>query len=153
MRGAELGLTFDGAINPYVQDPGERMRYDRVMAKGLRPVHIEMLGEIAPQPDYSFEEPYFASPKRDLPFPPVPLRVALASAQLWVAEGVAGVCAARGLFALARAAQVVVLAAMLACTRASWYPRCRTSVQLCGFITRLCGIITRLLELASERLF
>ena len=32
--------------------------------------------------DYSFEEPYFASPKRDLPFPPVPLRVALASAQL-----------------------------------------------------------------------
>ena len=45
LRGAEPGFTFDGAINPYVRDPGERMRYDRVMAKGLRPEQIEMLGK------------------------------------------------------------------------------------------------------------
>lgn len=45
VRGAEPGLTFDGANNPYVRDPGERMRYDRVMARGLRPVRIELLGE------------------------------------------------------------------------------------------------------------
>ena len=32
--------------------------------------------------DYAFEEPYFAMPDKQLPFPPVSLRVALASAQL-----------------------------------------------------------------------
>ena len=53
VRGAEPGLTFDGANNPYVRDPDERMRYDRVMVRGLRPARIEMLGE----PDLSLQPP------------------------------------------------------------------------------------------------
>ena len=45
VRGAATpGLTFDGASNPHVRDAGERMRYDRVMVRGMRPVQIEMLG-------------------------------------------------------------------------------------------------------------
>lgn len=38
------GHTFDGAANPYVSDPQERMRYDRVMLKGVQPTSIRMLG-------------------------------------------------------------------------------------------------------------
>lgn len=53
VRGAEPGLTFDGANNPYVRDPDERMRYDRVLARGLRPARIEILGE----PDLSLQPP------------------------------------------------------------------------------------------------
>merc|ERR1719498_256884 len=58
VRGAEPGLTFDGANNPYVRDAEERMRYDRVMAKGLRPAQIDLLGE----PDLSL-------PPEDHPVP------------------------------------------------------------------------------------
>jgi len=36
--------TFDGAHNPHVHDPGERMRYDRVMLKGLTPASFALLG-------------------------------------------------------------------------------------------------------------
>lgn len=38
------GLTFDGGTNPHCRDAQERMRYDRVMAKGLRPMAAAMLG-------------------------------------------------------------------------------------------------------------
>ena len=38
------GHTFDGGRNPYVADPDEQMRYDRVMARGMVPQQIEMLG-------------------------------------------------------------------------------------------------------------
>ena len=36
--------TFDGAHNPHVNDEGERMRYDRVMCKGLAPSQFALLG-------------------------------------------------------------------------------------------------------------
>ena len=78
VRGAEPGFTFDGATNPYAHDPGERMRYDRVMAKGLRPEHIEMLGnggEAQPVPSDHFGlfatlVPSAASPKARAQTPP-----------------------------------------------------------------------------------
>lgn len=38
------GHTFDGASNPHVADADERMRYDRVLLRGLVPESIEMLG-------------------------------------------------------------------------------------------------------------
>ena len=45
LRPAEAGHTFDGGSNPHVGDPHERMRYDRVMTRGVTPVEISMLGE------------------------------------------------------------------------------------------------------------
>uniref|UniRef100_A0A7S2C8K5 Endonuclease/exonuclease/phosphatase domain-containing protein n=2 Tax=Haptolina brevifila TaxID=156173 RepID=A0A7S2C8K5_9EUKA len=38
------GHTFDGVHNVHVGDPQEVMRYDRVLARGLAPVSIQMLG-------------------------------------------------------------------------------------------------------------
>ena len=43
LRPGEPGHTFDGASNPHVADPGECMRYDRVMVRGARPSAIDML--------------------------------------------------------------------------------------------------------------
>jgi len=44
----ETRWTFDGTRNPVcVRDSGERMRYDRLMAKGLRAQSYRMLGEAA----------------------------------------------------------------------------------------------------------
>lgn len=43
----EPGLTFDGAINPHIADGEERMRYDRVMVRGLVPRSMELLGAAA----------------------------------------------------------------------------------------------------------
>ena len=42
----DLGLTFDGFTNPgLVQDRDERMRYDRIMATGLEPIKIDVIGK------------------------------------------------------------------------------------------------------------
>ena len=42
------GYTYDGVSNrKYIKDANERMRYDRVMAKGLIPKSIEVVGKEA----------------------------------------------------------------------------------------------------------
>lgn len=41
----DIGYTFDGVTNPMcVHDKNERMRYDRIMARGMDPALIELLG-------------------------------------------------------------------------------------------------------------
>lgn len=45
LRPHEAGHTFDGGSNPHVADVEERMRYDRVMVRGIAPAAITMLGE------------------------------------------------------------------------------------------------------------
>jgi len=50
LRPGERGHTFDGASCPYVADPEERMRYDRVMVRGMAPAAIAMLGTRPPPP-------------------------------------------------------------------------------------------------------
>ena len=45
LRPTEAGHTFDGSSNPHVHDAQERMRYDRVLVRGMAPVAISMLGE------------------------------------------------------------------------------------------------------------
>ena len=50
LRPEEPGHTFDGEANPHVADPEERMRYDRVMVRGVAPVSIKMLGVGAEPP-------------------------------------------------------------------------------------------------------
>ena len=44
VRPEDPGITFDGAVNPYVADCEERMRYDRVMVKGFVPRSVDLLG-------------------------------------------------------------------------------------------------------------
>ena len=44
LRPGEPGHTFDGASNRHVRDAHECMRYDRVMARGMQPLEISMLG-------------------------------------------------------------------------------------------------------------
>jgi len=44
----QRGCTFDGRRNPYVADPEETMRYDRVLVRGMAPTAIVMLGERPP---------------------------------------------------------------------------------------------------------
>ena len=39
------GYTFDGVSNPnYIKDGNERMRYDRVMVRGIKPKSIKIVG-------------------------------------------------------------------------------------------------------------
>ena len=48
----ERGVTFDGAINPYVHDSKECMRYDRVMVHGQRVARVWLLGVEEPASDH-----------------------------------------------------------------------------------------------------
>ena len=38
------GITFDGATNPYVTNSHERMRYDRILVRGMAPSRMVLLG-------------------------------------------------------------------------------------------------------------
>jgi len=42
------GYTFDGQTNPYVSDKDERMRYARMLSRGLAPIRIAKIG-VAPK--------------------------------------------------------------------------------------------------------
>lgn len=48
LRPRDPGLTFDGSCNPHVRDADERMRYDRVLARGMRPTDASVLGTTSP---------------------------------------------------------------------------------------------------------
>jgi len=47
LRPDEAGHTFDGATNPHIPDAQERMRYDRVMVRGMVAKEITMLGTLS----------------------------------------------------------------------------------------------------------
>lgn len=44
LRPTDPGLTFDAQNNPYIPNPVERMRYDRLMVKGAQPCEAALLG-------------------------------------------------------------------------------------------------------------
>jgi len=42
---SDAGFTFDGTANPKcVHDPGERMRYDRILARCVLPIGASLMG-------------------------------------------------------------------------------------------------------------
>ena len=52
----ERGITFDGACNPYVREPREIMRYDRVLVSGAELVGATLLGVLHTKPHWSTRE-------------------------------------------------------------------------------------------------